>query len=183
MTGFEQKSVGLSLKAASSWQHNAYSTTLTDMFQVRCAIVLGSPLTLTTYVFVVTGYNSLKTKKVTTDTPGLTSFKYIRVSLSLNCVDLVAYQLRLCIAATMQTNQWFLVQVSSCQLSFCFFFFTFFRLTCYIQGSVSYSIRVRLGPWSGLSSALGFIFYVQFVSTQHTALSVCVTVTSQVGYE
>jgi len=36
-------------------------------------------------------------------------------------------------------------------------------------------VKVRLG--------LGFIFYVYFVSTKPTALSSCITVTSQVAYE
>ena len=40
-------------------------------------------------------------------------------------------------------------------------------------------VSVRLG----LRLGLGFIFYVYFVSTKPTALSSCVTVTSQVAYE
>jgi len=42
-------------------------------------------------------------------------------------------------------------------------------------------LGLRLGLRLGLG--LGFIFCVYFVSTKSTALSSCVTVTSQVGYE
>jgi len=43
-------------------------------------------------------------------------------------------------------------------------------------------VRVRLGLQ--LRFGLGFIFYIYFVSTKLTALSSCVTVTSQqVAYE
>jgi len=54
-------------------------------------------------------------------------------------------------------------------------------------------IRVRLGLGFreldyrrlglGLRLGLGFIFYLWFVSTKHTTLSLCVTVASQVAYE
>jgi len=41
------------------------------------------------------------------------------------------------------------------------------------------SVRLGLGLWL----SLGFIFYIYFVSTRPTALSSCVTDTSQVAYE
>ena len=45
-------------------------------------------------------------------------------------------------------------------------------------------MRLRLGLRLGLrlELGLGFIFYISFVSTKPTALSSCVTVTSQVVY-
>jgi len=57
-----------------------------------------------------------------------------------------------------------------------FRFFLLFSLTCYLHGVV-------LGLWLGLRLGLGLVFYVSFVSTEPTALSSYVTVTSQVAYE
>jgi len=65
-------------------------------------------------------------------------------------------------------------QFDSHLADFYLFFFTYFQ--AYL---LPLRVSVRLGLW------LGFTFYVYFVSTstKPTALSLCITVTSQVAYE
>ena len=81
----------------------------------------------------------------------------------LNRVDLIAQGL--CITADMP-----MVFGSTLTLPTFIFFFTFFQ--AYV-----------LPLWVSVRLDLGFIFYIYFISATPTALSSCVTVTSQVAYK
>ena len=60
--------------------------------------------------------------------------------------------------------------------TFVFFFFTFFQAYMLPLG-----VSVRATVW--VKARVNFRVYTWFVSTKPTALSLCVTVTSQVAYE